>query len=135
MTLPDQNARDRIRTDLDTTLVVDGGRMLQPVLYALALEKMFPDRKVAGGRLHYCTTRGRFEERWVPLDDRARAAADTLARAVDNDLGEGFLPAAPAEGACTWCDFRAVCGASEEARTVRKQRHLGDALKELRKLP
>jgi RecB family exonuclease len=123
------------RRDDEEPLLVDGGRMLQPVLYALALEKLFPDRKVAGGRLHYCTTRGRFEERWVPLDDRARAAADTLARAVGGDLGEGFLPAAPAEGACTWCDFRSVCGASEEARTVRKQRHLGDALKELRKLP
>ncbi len=123
------------RRDDDEPLVVDGGRMLQPVLYALALEKLFPDRKVAGGRLHYCTTRGGFEERWVPLDERARAAADTLARAVGHDLDEGFLPAAPVEGACRWCDFQAVCGAGEEARTARKQRRLGDELKELRSLP
>jgi ATP-dependent helicase/nuclease subunit B len=119
----------------DDDLLVDGGRLLQPVLYALALEKLYPDRKVAGGRLHYCTTRGRFEERWVPLDGRAREAADLLARAVGSDLDDGSLPAAPAEGACKWCDFRVVCGAFEEARTARKQRNLGAPLKALRKLP
>ncbi|MEM9070514.1 MAG: PD-(D/E)XK nuclease family protein, partial [Myxococcota bacterium] len=37
---------------------IGGGRALQPLLYALALETMFPDSKVVGGRLFYCTSRG-----------------------------------------------------------------------------
>ena len=30
------------------------------------------------------------------------------------------LRAAPAERACTWCDFRPVCGPREEERITRK---------------
>ena len=32
----------------------------------------------------------------------------------------GFLPPAPAERACTWCDFRPVCGPDERAARARK---------------
>jgi ATP-dependent helicase/nuclease subunit B len=116
-------------------LVVNGGRTVQPALYALVLEKLFPDAPVAGGRLYYCTSRGGFEERVVPLDDRARHGATVLARAVREDLAEGRLPAAPASGACRWCDYRSICGSAEEARTAPKQRRLGPALQELRTLP
>ena len=35
---------------------------------------------------------------------------------VDRAVEQGFLPAAPAERACTWCDFRPVCGPREEER-------------------
>lgn len=100
-------------------LVVRGGRTLQPVLYALALTKLFPEHAVAGGRLYYCTTRGRFEERTVPLDDAAREAAGALARAIAEGIGKGLLPALPAEEACAFCDFRLACGPHAAARADR----------------
>jgi len=48
---------------------------------------------------------------------------------VDRAIELGFLPAAPASGACAWCDFRAVCGPHEEVRVARKApEKLGDLL-------
>ena len=45
------------------------------------------------------------------------------------------LPAAPAENACRWCDYRAVCGPYEVIRTERKPPdRLGDLIR-LRSLP
>jgi CRISPR/Cas system-associated exonuclease Cas4 (RecB family) len=100
--------------------VIDGGRTLQPVLYALALEKLFPDAEVESGRLYYCTAAGNFEERRVPLDAAARASAEAVAKAVGAALDDAFLPAAPDEGACRWCDYRPICGPYEELRAARK---------------
>lgn len=99
-------------------LVVRGGQTLQPVLYALALEKLFPGTKVDGGRLYYCTSRGGYEERSVPLDDDARAAARALSDAVSEATTKGALPAVPLAGACNFCDFRVVCGPAPEARAA-----------------
>ena len=116
-------------------LVVGGGQHLQPALYALALEKLFPGSEVASGRLYYCTAAGGFEQRTVPLDERARAAAEALARTLERALGEAFLPAAPAKDACRWCDYLAVCGPYEELRTTRfKPQEALEALKKLREL-
>jgi CRISPR/Cas system-associated exonuclease Cas4 (RecB family) len=102
--------------------IVAGGEALQPVLYALATEKLFPDTRVESGRLYYCTSTGGFEERIVPLDADARASAQTVADVIGQALGEPFLPAAPAPGACRWCDYRTVCGPYEELRTARKHK-------------
>jgi hypothetical protein len=46
-----------------------------------------------------------------------------------------MLAAAPNEGACTWCDFRAVCGPSEEQRVARKPQDRLRDLIELRSRP
>jgi CRISPR/Cas system-associated exonuclease Cas4 (RecB family) len=100
--------------------VVQGGEALQPVLYALALEQRFEGATVEGGRLYYCTSAGGFAERVVPLDAEARRAAGVLAEAIDDALSKPMLPAAPAAGACAWCDYRVVCGPYEELRTSRK---------------
>jgi hypothetical protein len=62
--------------------VIDGGRTLQPVLYALALGS-FPGAAVDSGRLYYCTSAGGFAERSVALDDAARDAAATVRRRCD----------------------------------------------------
>jgi RecB family exonuclease len=115
--------------------VVGGGESLQPVLYALALERLFPDRRVEGGRLHYCTSAGEFREVIVPLDDRARAAAAEVAQIVGSALADGFFPAAPARDACRYCEYRPVCGPSEEERSGRKkdQERRLERLQELRK--
>ena len=100
--------------------IVAGGESLQPILYALAVEKLFPDSRVDSGRLYYCTATGGFAESLVALNDQSRKSANTVADAIGNGLAEPFLPAAPAEGACRWCDYRVVCGPYEELRTRRK---------------
>ncbi len=114
--------------------VVEGGRALQPVLYALAAEKLFPDAVVESGRLYYCTAAGGFEERVVPLDAAARSAALAVATTVGAALDDAFLPAAPDRGACRWCDYRPVCGPYEELRTGRKYQPSLAALHALREL-
>jgi ATP-dependent helicase/nuclease subunit B len=102
--------------------VIAGGSSLQPVLYALVLERLFGDKTVAGGRLDYCTTRGEFSDVIVPLDADARAAAQLLADTLAHHVATGFFPAAPAKGACTYCDYRPVCGPYEEQRVRKKDR-------------
>ena len=72
--------------------VVDGGRTLQPVLYALAVEKLFPGSPVDSGRLYYCTSAGGFAEREVELERAARAAARTVAETIGAAL-DGAVPA------------------------------------------
>ena len=115
--------------------VVSGGEVLQPVLYALALEKVFPDAEVDSGRLYYCTSAGGFTERAVPLDEKARHSAGELAKIVGAALEKPFLPAAPARRACEWCDFQVVCGPYEELRTGRKPPGELADLEQLRGLP
>ena len=81
-------------------MIIGGGRVLQPVLYALAAERLLGE-PVEAGRLYYCTSRGGYEERVVPLDDAARAAAARIRRPpLAGAVTDGFLPAAPAEGGC-----------------------------------
>jgi ATP-dependent helicase/nuclease subunit B len=112
--------------------VIKGGEALQPVLYALAVEQLFPGDPVDGGRLYYCTSAGNFETRDVPLDAQAREAADLVAATIGEALAQPFLPAAPAPGACRWCDYRVVCGPYEEIRTPRKPREPLAPLQKLR---
>jgi CRISPR/Cas system-associated exonuclease Cas4 (RecB family) len=105
--------------------VIGGGEILQPVLYALALERLFPGTVVEEGVLYYCTAAGGFEKVPVPLNDTARAAARAVAKTVGDAIVHGFLPAAPAVekkgmSACTYCDFRPICGPYEEVRTRKK---------------
>ncbi len=41
---------------------------------------------------------------------------------IDRAVERGTLAAAPADGACAWCDFRPVCGPHEELRITRKSK-------------
>jgi ATP-dependent helicase/nuclease subunit B len=116
--------------------VIAGGESLQPVLYALAAEKMFArEGSVASGRLYYCTATGGYAEHDVPLDTNARRAADTVAEVVGGALGKAFLPAAPAKDKCRWCDYLVVCGPHEESRVARKPKDKLEPLDRLRQLP
>ncbi len=115
--------------------VVFGGESLQPVLYALALEKLFPEAHVEQGRLYYCTSAGGFSEVEIPLGDEARAAATQVAETIGGALAEGFLPAAPAPGACARCEYRPVCGPYEETRLGKKSPERLTRLRLLRALP
>ena len=95
--------------------VIDGGKSLQPVLYSLALEAAL-DRQVEEGRLYYATTDGGFKSVAVPIDERSRRAGVEVLEIIDRAIETGFLAPAPAEGGCTWCDFKPVCGSTLERR-------------------
>ena len=127
---PDEQGRVRLRvTDHKSSLpeeraagaarpVVVGGKLLQPVLYALAAERLFADARVESGRLYFCTSRADFEELPVPLDDGARAVVTELVSAIDGLLKAGFLPAVPRKDECGRCPYLVVCGPYEEKERV-----------------
>jgi hypothetical protein len=107
---------------LDTKrLSVGQGESLQPLLYALVAEQMLgvPAR---GGRLFFCTRRGGYQALEARLDPFKRLDLEETLQAIDGSLREAFLPAAPREGACGWCDYRLACGPDEELRLRRKRR-------------
>jgi ATP-dependent helicase/nuclease subunit B len=114
--------------------IVGGGKHLQPLLYALACEKLL-GQKVESGRLYYCTADGGYEERIVPLNEDSLQKLSSVLIAVRESLADGFLPAAPEDDACVWCDFLAVCGGFEEVRTRIKPKDRLVQLKGLRELP
>jgi CRISPR/Cas system-associated exonuclease Cas4 (RecB family) len=116
-------------------VVVGGGQILQPLLYALALERLLGE-PVEAGRLYYCTSTGDWTERVVPLDDATRARIAEVVRIVGNALKRGFFPAAPEERTtCQWCDYRPVCGPWEWIRVARKPQDRLVALQRLREMP
>ncbi|MER8387073.1 PD-(D/E)XK nuclease family protein [Mesorhizobium sp. M1380] len=116
--------------------LIDGGKSLQPLLYALATEKLFTSvANVTSGRLYFCTSTGGFAEHVVSLSDRARGAACQVAEAVGEAVSQPFLPAAPDKGECDLCDYRAVCGPHEERRTARKPQGNLELLLAVRALP
>lgn len=114
--------------------VIGGGRHLQPLLYALVLEQLFPEVKVAGGRLFYTTQVGGYRSVMTELNAASREEFGTVARTIRSALETGFFPAAPEEGECTYCDFRAVCGPEEERRIRRTRKSMRPELKELNDL-
>ncbi|HZR07796.1 MAG TPA: PD-(D/E)XK nuclease family protein [Myxococcales bacterium] len=116
--------------------VIGGGGTLQPALYALALEKLFPGSRVEGGRLYYCTHAGDYTSVPVALDAQARGSVQELARTLGDAVARGFLPAAPRdERECGRCDYLEVCGPSEWVRTQRKPAAALDPLRRLREMP
>ena len=114
-------------------LIVGGGATLQPVLYSLAVEQGL-GKKVFSGRLFYATTVGGFVEHEIPINDYTRGQGLQVLEIIDRAVETGFLPAAPSERACTWCDFRPVCGPREEERTKRKARERLADLEALRSM-
>ncbi|MBI3491982.1 MAG: PD-(D/E)XK nuclease family protein [Acidobacteria bacterium] len=109
-------------------LIVGGGTTLQPVLYSVAIERGL-GKKVLAGRLFYTTTAGGFVEHAIPINDYTRGQGLQVLAIIDRAVEMGFLPAAPAERACAWCDFRPVCGPREEERVGHKaQDKLADLL-------
>ena len=120
------------RARVERDAVIKGGEALQPVLYALAAERLFAAAPIDSGRLWYCTAAGGFAEATVDLDDEARGAAELLAASVGDRLQRGELPARPRDGACDWCDYQPVCGPAEVFRTQGKGPGAVDDLVRLR---
>jgi CRISPR/Cas system-associated exonuclease Cas4 (RecB family) len=100
-------------------VIVGGGAVLQPVLYAMAVEAAL-GRPVSNGRLFYCTSAGSYTEHPIPLNDTTRAAGVEVLEVIDRAVANGFLAATPTEEACARCDYRAVCGPDMFRRTSRK---------------
>jgi CRISPR/Cas system-associated exonuclease Cas4 (RecB family) len=106
--------------------VIGGGGTLQPVLYSLAVQQAL-GTTVSSGRLSYCTASGGFTDHEIPINEANTRAGLEALEIVDRAIELGFLPAAPARGACSWCDFRPVCGPYEELRVAHKSpEKLGD---------
>ncbi len=100
-------------------LIVGNGEMLQPVLYSLAVEQAL-GKPVEIGRLFYATTVGGFADHPIRIDGYARTQGLQVLAIIDRAVESGFLPAAPRERACQWCDFRPICGPREGDRVARK---------------
>ena len=114
--------------------VIGGGATLQPVIYGLAVEKLL-GKPVSGGRLFYCTAAGGFTDHPVPLSEANRRAGLEALEIIDRAIELGFLPPAPAERACTWCDFRPVCGPDAPLHLRRKPAESISDLTSLREMP
>jgi CRISPR/Cas system-associated exonuclease Cas4 (RecB family) len=114
--------------------IVGGGAVLQPVLYAMAVEAGL-SQPVSHGRLFYCTSAGSFYSHPIPLNETTRAAGLEVLRVIDRAIDSGFLAAAPTEEACGRCDFRPVCGPDVFRRAIRKPQDRVADLIELRRRP
>jgi RecB family exonuclease len=114
--------------------IIAGGTALQPALYALVIEKLFPGSRVTGGNAYYCTVRGGFARRHVELNEWTRRAATEVERAITRAFSDAFFPAAPASNACESCEFRVGCGPYEAERVALKQPARLEALDALRKI-
>jgi CRISPR/Cas system-associated exonuclease Cas4 (RecB family) len=116
-------------------MIVDGGAALQPVLYSMALEAA-TGRPVVEGRLYYATTDGGYRDVQIPLTPPARRIGLEVLEIIDRAVETGFLAPVPREKACSWCDFRPVCGPSAQNRIGRYKspEPLADLL-ELRRKP
>lgn len=109
---------------------VGGGRALQPILYALAAEKLLGER-VEAGRLFYATQRGGYQHMLVPAGDAARRFLGRLLHNIDEAISGGFLPPAPEKDVCSFCDYRSVCGPYEEQRFSRRKNRKDERLEPL----
>jgi ATP-dependent helicase/DNAse subunit B len=114
--------------------IIGRGQQLQPVIYSLALEAA-TGCTVETARFSYCTTAGGFTTHDVPINERTRAMGIEALEIIDRSVELGVLVPAPAERACSFCDFLAVCGPNQERRARRKAREqIGDVI-ELRSRP
>jgi ATP-dependent helicase/nuclease subunit B len=111
-----------------------GGKVLQPMLYALAVEKLLGGT-VESGRLFYATQRGGYQQIGIVVTPRSRAFIAKLLANIDESIESGFLPPVPEKDACGICDYRPVCGPYEEqraGRTKNRQDAKLDGLHEIR---
>jgi hypothetical protein len=58
----------------------------------------------------------------VAINEKTRRAGLEVMEIIDRAVELGTLPPAPAEKACRYCDFLAVCGPNQEQRARRKSK-------------
>ena len=122
------------RAPAQAPVTIGAGEVLQPTLYALAAENLL-GKVVAVSELSYCTQRGDYRRFEVSINEEARLNIERAIELIDKSLQKGFLPAAPRERACLYCDYRVVCGPYEELRIARKNKKALDAIDQLRGMP
>ena len=125
-----KTGKDRTRD----TLVIGGGSVLQPLVYAAVAEAML-GVPVGESRLFFCTSAAGFKQRPVLLDPAAKRLAIEALETIDRAVERGVLAPAPNAGACVWCEFRPVCGPGEELRVGRKPPAFLEDLRVLRSRP
>jgi len=74
---------------------------------------------VESGRLFFATQRGAYHQMGIQITDRARQFLKQLLQDIDGYISSGFLPPVPDKEACSYCDYRLVCGPYEEQRIAR----------------
>jgi ATP-dependent helicase/nuclease subunit B len=114
--------------------IIGHGQQLQPVIYSLAVEAA-TGCTVESARFSYCTTAGGFTEHNVAINERSRDMGIEALEIIDRAVELGMLPPAPAERACSFCDFLPVCGPNQERRARRKSREQIADLVQLRGQP
>jgi len=122
------------RPDKIEKVIVGGGTVLQPVLYAMAVEAAL-GRPVSHGRLFYCTAAGSYSVHPIPLNELTRAAGLEVLQVIDRAISNGFLAPTPTEDACGRCDYRAACGPDMFRRARRKPQDRIADLQALRSRP
>jgi len=110
------------------------GEVLQPLLYAEAAELLLA-KPIVSTRLSYCTQRAGYKVDEIPVTDEARQHLWKVMDSIEESLLQGFVPAAPRADACTYCDYRIVCGPYEEIRIKRKRTDRLRLLEQLRSIP
>ena len=74
-------------------------------------------------------SRGGGSRRYSNDDPAAKRLALEALEAIDRAVEHGTLAPVPAEGACTWCEVRPVCGPAAAQHLGRKpQAHLTELL-------
>jgi superfamily I DNA/RNA helicase/CRISPR/Cas system-associated exonuclease Cas4 (RecB family) len=111
--------------------VTGHGEKLQPILYSLAVEAA-RTATVGEARYSFPTSAGGFTQCIIPIDSHSRHQGLEVLRIIDASITKGFLPPAPREKGCDYCDFRVVCGPYEEIRARRKDQSGLDELSRLR---
>ena len=112
---------------------IGNGEVLQPVLYALAVEALrgeAPSQSI----LSYATLRGGYRTVSVPINRDARDRARRVLGLIDKWIDQGFLPTAPKRGGCERCEYLPVCGPYEELRVSGKSQPELRELVEIRRL-
>jgi CRISPR/Cas system-associated exonuclease Cas4 (RecB family) len=107
------------------------GEILQPLIYAEAAQTLL-GKPAELTRLYYCTQRGGYMINEIAVTDVARNSLSEVIDAIEHSILKGFLPAAPRKDACTYCDYKIVCGPYEEMRLLNKREDRLQLLEQIR---
>lgn len=116
----------RLPQEVRGFIATGGGKLNQPLLYALALEALAgrvlaPGDAVTRARFFFSTERAGFETKEVELSEDNKARGLRILEIVDGAIQRGVFFVRPQKDACKSCDYRDVCGPDEERRTSWKK--------------
>jgi len=80
----------------------------------------------------FSTQRGGYQSFECKVDDRGIRELQVVLTTIDRMIEGGFLPAAPQQKACEFCDYQTTCGPREGIRVAKKNRDELDPLNDIR---